>query len=67
MIGRFGVVVPKGRNYIVIPTTGNNVTEEIKKLNKTGAFIAPWNYCQENKEKWNHKDSFETLENTACK
>jgi hypothetical protein len=61
------VVVPKDRNYIVIPTSGNNITEEIKNLDKNSAFIAPWNYCQENKEDWKHADSFETLENTACK
>ena len=52
-----------------IPPNANNIKNEIKKVDKDKSFIAPWNYCQENKDKWDHVDSFETLgkEGTACK
>ena len=35
---------------------------------KKKAFIAPWNYCQENKDQWDYVDTFETLEknDSAC-
>ena len=66
---RFGVVVQKDRNYAVIPPNANDIKAEIKKVDKKKAFIAPWNYCQENKDQWDYVDSFETLEknDTACK
>ena len=66
---RFGVVVQKDRNYAVIPPNANDIKAEIKNVNKEKAFIAPWNYCQENEDKWDHTDSFETLNttDTACK
>ena len=51
-----------------IPPNANNIKNEIKKVDKDKSFIAPWNYCQEYKDKWDHVDSFETLEKkgTAC-
>ena len=66
---RFGVVVPKDRNYAVIPPNANDIKAEIKEVDKEKAFIAPWNYCQENKDIWDHTDSFETLNatDTTCK
>ena len=65
----FGVVVPKERTYVVIPKNGNNIKEEMKKLDRRGAFLAPWNYCDENKGEWNHVDDFDALldANTSCK
>ena len=65
----FGIVVPKDNNYVQIPTDGNDIKVEIKNVNDTRAFIAPWNYCQENRDKWDYVDSFETLGNDSipCK
>ena len=53
---------------MVIPSNANKIKDEIKKVDKENSFIAPWNYCQENKDKWDHVDSFETLEkeDTTC-
>ena len=53
---------------MVIPSNANKIKDEIKKVDKDKSFIAPWNYCHENKDKWDHTDSFETLEKegTAC-
>ena len=65
----FGIVVPKGNNYAEIPTDGNDIKVQIKDVDTNGSFIAPWNYCQENKDKWDYVDSVETLRNDSipCK
>ena len=62
---RFGVTIPKDQNYAVFPSSGNDIKVEIKKLDKNNTFIAPWNYCDGNKNKWDHIDSFESLENAS--
>ena len=65
----FGVVLPKNRTYAVVPTSGNDLKTEIKTLAKSNSFVAPWNYCSKNQDKWDHIDSFETLtdNSTTCK
>ena len=52
-----------------IPTEGNDIKAQIKTLDQNQAFLAPWNYCQENKDTWDYVDTFATLGNStkACK
>ena len=65
LIFSFGIVIPKGRNYLEVPAAQNDIKTEIVNINPNETSVAPWNYCVENQEKWDYIDTLESLRNAS--